>query len=252
MRYFIDFEYNGTAYHGWQLQPNANSVQAEMEKAFSTIFRRPTSLVAAGRTDTGVHAKQMFAHFDTENPIENIGMLVAKLNGLLPPDIAIHDILPVREGAHARFDATGRTYEYWLTNKKSAFRQHLVTRSHFTLDYAKMNDAAEVILQEKDFASFCKVHTDVKTTICDVRRAYWEQRGDCWVFTIEADRFLRNMVRATVGTLIEVGRGNMTKEQLRQVLREKSRCAAGQSMPADGLYLVKIDYPEEIFTHPRQ
>lgn len=250
MRYFAEFEYNGTRYHGWQFQPNAISVQEVMEKAFSLLLHTPTQLTAAGRTDTGVHARTMVAHFDTEEPIADLQLLTFKLNGLLPEDIAMHWIRPVKENAHARFDATGRTYEYLLTQKKSAFTDKLVTRTYFQLDFDKMNDACEVLLQEKDFASFCKAHTDVKTTLCDVRRAFWrksEADPDTWIFTIEADRFLRNMVRATVGTLIEVGRGVLTKDDLRRILHEKSRCSAGQSMPADGLYLIRIDYPEDLF-----
>lgn len=250
MRYFTEFEYNGSRYHGWQNQPNALSVQEVMERAFGMLLHQPIDLTAAGRTDTGVHARMMVAHFDTETAIEAPEQLCFKLNGLLPEDIAIHWIRPVREDAHARFDATSRTYEYWLMQRKSAFSDKLITRTYFQLDFERMNDACEVLLEEKDFASFCKAHTDVKTTLCDVRRAYWrpaEGQADTWVFTIEADRFLRNMVRATVGTLIEVGRGKLSKDDLRRILREKSRCAAGQSMPADGLYLTHISYPEELF-----
>lgn len=253
MRYFIDFEYNGTAYHGWQVQPNATSVQGVLDKALSTILRTPINTLGAGRTDTGVHARQMVAHFDyegTELVAEgrlDTATLAFKLNSILPADIAVHHIRAVRDDAHARFDATGRAYEYWVTHTKSAFTKGLVTRLPYSLNYEAMNEAAQVLLEETDFASFCKAHADCKTTICDVRRAFWEQRGDCWVFTIEADRFLRNMVRATVGTLVEVGRGRLTKDQLRTILHNKNRCSAGESMPADGLYLVKIDYPKNIF-----
>lgn len=250
MRYFAEFEYNGANYHGWQFQPNAISVQEVMEKGISMLLRQHTPLTAAGRTDTGVHAKKMYAHFDTVAPIDDLELFAFKLNGIMPEDIAIHRVVRVTDDAHARFDATGRTYEYWLTQKKSAFTDKLVTRTYFQLDFGRMNDACEVLLEEKDFASFCKAHTDVKTTFCDVRKAYWRQvenTPDTWIFTIEADRFLRNMVRATVGTLIEIGRGHLNKEDLRRILHEKSRCSAGQSMPADGLYLVDITYPERIF-----
>ena len=251
MRYFAEFEYNGHRYHGWQNQPNAVSVQEVMEQSLSLLLRHPTSLTAAGRTDAGVHARVMVAHFDTPEPIADTRQLCFKLNGLLPEDIAMHWIRSVKDEAHARFDATSRTYEYWLTQRKSAFTDKLITRTYFDLDFEKMNEACEVLLQTHDFASFCKAHTDVKTTICDVRKAYWrpvEGLPDTWIFTIEADRFLRNMVRATVGTLIEIGRGKLTKEDLKRILSEKSRCAAGQSMPADGLYLVKIDYPNDLFS----
>lgn len=250
MRYFAEFEYNGSRYHGWQNQPNALSVQEVMEHALSLLLHRPTDLTAAGRTDTGVHARMMIAHFDTESAIEDPSLLCFKLNGLLPEDIAIHWIKPVRDDAHARFDARSRTYEYWLMQRKSAFTDKLITRSYFQLDFERMNDACEVLLEEKDFASFCKAHTDVKTTLCDVRRAFWQPAAgmdDTWVFTIEADRFLRNMVRATVGTLIEIGRGKISKDDLRRILQEKSRCSAGQSMPADGLYLTNITYPDDLF-----
>ncbi|MCQ2335088.1 MAG: tRNA pseudouridine(38-40) synthase TruA [Paludibacteraceae bacterium] len=247
MRYFIDFEYCGTAYHGWQIQPNAVSVQETLTKALQMVLRESFELVGAGRTDTGVHARQMVAHFDVNKEIASPQLLVRKLNGLLPADIAVHEVYRVTDDAHARFDATGRTYEYWLCQHKTAFAPHMITQTHLPLDYNKMNEAAKILLEETDFASFCKAHADCKTTICHVRRAFWEQRGECWVFTIEADRFLRNMVRATVGTLIEIGRGTMAIDELRTVLHDKNRCSAGQSMPADGLYLVKIDYPTTIF-----
>ncbi len=259
MRFFIYFSYNGAAYHGWQYQPNASSVQEQLETAFRMLLRRPVTLTAAGRTDTGVHAKMMVAHFDwsmTDScaPREWADGLCFRLNGFLPQDIAIQKIVPVREEAHARFDALARTYEYWVTAEKNPYAEHLITYTRFRLDYALMNQAAQILLEEKDFASFCKAHSDNKTTFCDVRRAFWEERPmpfvpdqTCHVFTIEADRFLRNMVRAVVGTLFEVGRGNMTVTEMRQVIESKSRCAAGQSMPPDGLYLTKICYPEHIF-----
>lgn len=247
MRYFIYFEYCGTAYHGWQVQPNATTVQGKLDKALSLLLRTPVETLGAGRTDTGVHARLMVAHFDAELGSITPETLVYRLNGLLPKDIAVHKVVPVHPDAHARFDATSRTYEYWLTNRKSAFTQGLVTRVHGDLDFVKMNEAAQLLLEEKDFASFCKAHADCKTTLCDVRKAKWEQRGDCWVFTIEADRFLRNMVRATVGTLLNIGRGKMTKDDLLTILHSRNRCDAGESVPADGLYLVDIQYPQDIF-----
>jgi len=247
VRYFIYLEYCGTAYHGWQNQPNAISVQEVLEQKLSMLLRQPTTIVGAGRTDTGVHARLMVAHFDTEQPID-APTLCFKMNGVLPDDIAIHKIIPVCSDAHARFSATSRTYEYWLTNRKSAFTHGLVTRTYLQdLDIDAMNEAAKILLEEHDFASFCKAGSDNKTTLCDVRIAHWEQRGACMVFTISADRFLRNMVRATVGTLIEVGRHRMSPDDLRNVLHSHSRCAAGESMPADGLYLVDIGYPDSIF-----
>ena len=256
MRYFVYFSYNGTAYHGWQFQPNAMSVQEQMESAFRTLLREPVILTAAGRTDTGVHARLMVAHFDleeTKSPDE-LKDLAFRLNGLLPEDISVHRIVPVQPTAHARFDATARTYEYWVTDVKNPYTNHLITYTRFNLDYGLMNRAAELLLETKDFASFCKAHSDNRTTLCDVRRAFWEERPlpfmpelTCRVFTIEADRFLRNMVRAVVGTLFEVGRGAMTVDQMRQAIQAHDRCAAGQSMPPDGLYLTDIRYPESIF-----
>ena len=251
MRYFIYFSYNGTAYHGWQFQPNASSVQEQMESAFRTLLREPVILTAAGRTDTGVHARMMVAHFDYEG---EIGDLAFRLNGFLPSDISVHKIVPVNPDAHARFDALSRTYEYWVTTEKNPYTEHLITYTRFQLDFVRMNEAAKILLEEKDFASFCKAHSDNKTTFCDVRRAFWEERPlpfmpekICMVFTIEADRFLRNMVRAVVGTLFEVGRGAMSIEEMRAAVQAHDRCAAGQSMPPDGLYLTDIRYPENIF-----
>ena len=256
MRYFVFFSYNGTAYHGWQFQPNASSVQQQMESAFGTLLREPVTLTAAGRTDTGVHARLMVAHFDleeTKSPDE-LKDLAFRLNGYLPEDISIEKIVPVQPTAHARFDATARTYEYWVTDIKNPYTNQLITYTRFCLDYDLMNRAAGLLLETKDFASFCKAHSDNKTTLCDVRRAFWEERPlpfmpeqTCHVFTIEADRFLRNMVRAVVGTLFEVGRGAMTIDEMHQAILAHDRCAAGQSMPPDGLYLTDIRYPESIF-----
>ena len=328
MRYFVFFAYNGSAYHGWQFQPNASSVQQEMENAFSTVLRTPVTLVAAGRTDTGVHARLMAAHFDLPDslvdspspsiaegdavaqglssrdrathfsgaggraqrgarrtiPGLNLGGakrsalddLAFRLNGFLPADITIHRIVPVQPDAHARFDALSRTYEYWITDVKNPFTDRLITYTRFRLDFDLMNEAAKILLEEKDFASFCKAHSDNKTTLCDVRRAFWEPRplpflppttqnshphgsftnlhtlnlpteNVAHVFTIESDRFLRNMVRAVVGTLFEVGRGAMSVSEMRDAVHAHNRCAAGQSMPPDGLYLTDIRYPDRIF-----
>ena len=274
MRFFIYFSYNGAAYHGWQFQPNADSVQQRLETAFETLLRQRVILTAAGRTDTGVHARLMVAHFDFPEHLFNdsidksivnqlsncklsnrqLNDLAFRLNGLLPDDISVQKIVPVRPDAHARFDATSRTYEYWVTSEKNPYTTHLLTYTRFQLDYERMNEAAKMLLEEKEFASFCKAHSDNKTTFCDVRRAFWEERPapffpeqTCHVFTIEADRFLRNMVRAVVGTLFEVGRGNMTIDQMRQAIEAHDRCATGQSMPPDGLYLTDIRYPDHLF-----
>lgn len=257
MRYFIFFSYNGTAYHGWQYQPNAITVQQQLESALTTLFRQPVSLTAAGRTDTGVHARLMAAHFDllssdSLKPHESESLL--RLNSLLPPDISGHRIVSVQPNAHARFDALSRTYEYWVSDVKNPFAEHLLTYTHYRLDYDLMNRAAEFLLDTTDFASFCKAHSDNKTTICHVRRAFWEERPlpfmpeqTAHVFTIEADRFLRNMVRAIVGTLFQVGRRRMSLDEMQRAILAHDRCAAGQSMPPDGLYLTHISYPESIF-----
>ena len=241
MRYFIWFAYKGINYHGWQHQPNGNSVQDELEHALSTVLRQPISVTAAGRTDAGVHAMRMAAHFDIDNAIDTKNTSL-RLNSLLPNDIAVHDIIQVDDNLHARFDAKWRRYEYRIVNKKDAFLYETTTRITPPLDFEAMNEAAQLLLQHKDFASFCKVHTDVKTTLCDVTYARWEQRGDMWVFTIQADRFLRNMVRAIVGTLFEVGRGKMSIEQFDNIISAKNRCSAGQSAPAEGLILVDVGY----------
>ena len=234
MRYFVDFAYNGSAFHGSQRQPNGVTVQEVMEEAFATILRQPVALTFAGRTDAGVHAEHMFAHFDC-----NEAPSVDRLNSLLPATIAVWNIFPVSDNLHARFSALSRTYEYRITTDKDPFRQDLVTRVAPGLDFDAMNQAAQCLLGTQDFASFCKVHTDVKTTICTVTHAEWSNN----IFTITADRFLRNMVRAIVGTLFEVGRGRMSIEAFRDVIANKNRCSAGQSVPAAGLYLTRIEYP---------
>ena len=240
MRYFVDFAYNGSAFHGSQRQPNGVTVQEVMEESFATILRQPVALTFAGRTDAGVHAEHMFAHFDIEELSVTDEGLQDRLNSLLPATIAVHRIFSVPDDLHARFSALSRTYEYRITTVKDPFRQDLVTRVAPGLDFAAMNKAAACLLGTQDFASFCKVHTDVKTTICTITRAEWSNN----IFTITADRFLRNMVRAVVGTLFEVGRGRMTIDEFRAVIANKNRCSAGQSVPAAGLYLTKISYPK--------
>ncbi len=246
MRYFIQFSYFGKAYHGWQNQPNAITVQEVLEKALSTLLREKVEVVGAGRTDAGVHAKQMFAHFDVE-PISDIDDLVYRLNAFLPDDVVIQGIYTVSAKAHARFDAVERTYEYWLVKEKDAF---LFDHAHFLkhpLDLDLMNEAAKILLEYTNFECFSKSNTDVKTYNCDVREAYWKINDDKWVFTITADRFLRNMVRAVVGTLLDVGMGKISPESIHQVIASKDRGEAGASVPAKGLYLTKVLYPKEIF-----
>ena len=251
MRYFIRFAYDGTAFHGSQRQPNGITVQETMEQALAMIFRKEIPLTFAGRTDAGVHAREMYAHFDLANcqsPIANHQNLLFRLNGILPDSIAIFDIYPVTDDAHARFSAVRRTYEYHIVDHKDPFLCQQATRVRPGLNFAAMNEAAQLLIGKQDFASFCRTNTDVKTTICDLTHAEWRELGNGHaVFTIAADRFLRNMVRAVVGTLFEVGRGKMTKEQFAEVIAQHNRCAAGDSAPAEGLFLTHIDYPQELF-----
>ena len=246
-RYFIYLSYNGKPFCGWQIQPNGITVQQRIEEALSTILRRPMSIVGAGRTDAGVHAQLMVAHFDSEEPISDLPFLADKLNRLLPKDIAIDRIVPVAPDAHARFDATSRTYKYYLTAKKNPFNYDWVYRYIGKLNYDLMNEACRVLFEYTDFTSFSKLHTDVKTNNCRIMEAGWKQEGDVWVFTIRADRFLRNMVRAIVGTLLEVGRGKLSLSGFREVIEAKDRGRAGTSAPGHALYLVDVTYPEKIF-----
>ena len=246
MRYFITFAYRGTDFHGSQTQPNGNTVQAEMEAAFATILRHSVPLTFAGRTDAGVHAQKMVAHFDVDKELpSNFG---ARLNNLLPDSIAISDLRRVTDDAHARFDALERTYYYRVTTRKDPFIYINHTRVAKGLDFDAMNSAARWLLGKQDFASFCRTHTDVKTTICDVKEARWIQESETeYYFVITADRFLRNMVRAVVGTLFEVGKAKMTKDQFNAVIAAKDRCKAGHSAPAEGLSLVEIIYPKNTY-----
>ncbi|MCZ8371114.1 tRNA pseudouridine(38-40) synthase TruA [Phocaeicola sp. KGMB11183] len=246
-RYFIYLSYDGTNYHGWQIQPNGISVQEVLMKALSTFLRKPIEVVGAGRTDAGVHARLMVAHFDFDTELD-CATVVDKLNRLLPPDVAVHCVRRVKSDAHARFDATYRTYKYYITTCKDPFSRAFSWRIFQTLDFEKMNEAAQTLFDYIDFTSFSKLHTDVKTNNCKMMYARWEQIGEHnWVFTIQADRFLRNMVRAVVGTLVEVGKGKLTVEGFREVIEEKNRCSAGTSVPGNALFLVDVGYPEELF-----
>lgn len=243
MRYFLKLAYNGANYHGWQSQPNAVSVQECIEKALSMVLRMPIAITGAGRTDAGVNAAVMYAHFEVEQPIADTATLVMRLNSILGKDIAINDVIPVHDEAHARFDATARTYKYFVHTEKSPFLYPFSWKATSKLDFQKMNEAAELLKNYTDFTSFSKLHTDVATNNCKITHARWEQEGGQWVFTITADRFLRNMVRAIVGTLVDVGRGKLTIEQFCQVIEKKDRCSAGTSMPGNALFLWKVEYP---------
>lgn len=242
MRYFLKFAYKGTHYHGWQVQPNDVSVQSVMTEKISMVLRSPVELVGAGRTDAGVHARCMYAHFDIDKEIIDPPLIVNKLNALLPPDIAIYDLYRVDDDLHARFSAKYRTYRYYVSTRKSPFNHEFAARFTFPLDVEKMNEAAGKLLEYTDFTSFSKLHTDAKTNDCDVSFAQWEKHDDCLVFTITANRFLRNMVRAVVGTLVEVGKGKLTVEHFCEIIEKKDRCAAGMSVPAQGLFLEDVGY----------
>ena len=243
MRYFIWFSYDGTRYHGWQLQPNGITVQSELQRCLSLLLRQDISVTGAGRTDTGVHARQMAAHFDIDELPMNPQDLTYKLNGLLPQDIAVDDIEPVAPDMHARFSAKWRTYHYYVHTQKDPFQRHYSLELHYQLDYELMNVAANILLETNDFGAFCKAGSDVKTTICQVTHAQWHQMSPTvWYFEITANRFLRNMVRAVVGTLIEVGRGKMSLDEFRQVIEGGRRTQAGESMPAKALFLEKVEY----------
>lgn len=246
-RYFLFLSYHGAAYHGWQVQPNAVSVQQKINEALSLLLGQTVSITGAGRTDTGVHAKKMAAHFDSEKELDT-KQTAYRLNRILPPDIAIHELREVRPEAHARFDAQERTYHYFLCQHKDPFLTDSAAHMPFELDFKKMNEAAKMLLSVSDFTSFSKLHTDAKTNICRLKRAVWEEVSPgVWRFEITADRFLRNMVRAVVGTLLEVGRGKKTLEDFRQIIESRNRCAAGDSVPAHGLFLVDVVYPTDIF-----
>ncbi len=246
-RYFIYFSYDGAAYHGWQVQPNAITVQQVLEEALAKLVRQPVPLVGAGRTDAGVNAACMVAHGDFPCEVD-CAQLVYKLNKILPPDIAVSGVRRVKDDAHARFDALSRRYNYRVVTAKSPFARRYACRVLPGVDFEAMNRAAEILYEYTDFTSFSKLHTDVKTNNCKVTFARWRQVSDNeWVFEIEADRFLRNMVRAIVGTLLLVGRGKLTLDGFRAVIENKARGEAGDSAMGEALFLVDVKYPDDIF-----
>ncbi|RAJ13275.1 tRNA pseudouridine(38-40) synthase TruA [Olleya aquimaris] len=245
MRYFIELSYNGSNYHGWQNQPNAISVQEVVEKALSTILGETIAVMGAGRTDAGVHAKQLFAHFDTDLVLD-FTALKFKLNSFLPNDVAICSIFKVKEDAHARFDALSRAYLYRIALQKNPFNVDAAYYVKQTLDVKKMQEASEILFKYKDFQCFSKTNTDVKTYNCVIMKAHWQVIEAELHFTIKADRFLRNMVRAIVGTLIQVGIGKLQVEDMHTIIASKNRSEAGFSVPAHGLYLTEVAYPEDI------
>lgn len=246
-RYFVHFSYDGAAYHGWQMQPNARTVQQELERALSLYMRSEITVVGAGRTDSGVNAVSMVAHTDLPSDTDT-AQLVYKLNRILPPDIVVNDVRRVRNDAHARFDATSRRYAYYVTTGKSPFTRRYTCRVPADIDFVSMNAAAETLYEFTDFTSFSKLHTDVKTNNCRITHAGWRRLSEnVWVFEIEADRFLRNMVRAIVGTLLLVGRKKLSVEEFRAIIEKRERCAAGDSAPGEALFLMEVKYPEEIY-----
>lgn len=245
-RYFIKLAYNGKAYHGWQLQENALTVQQVLEEGMALIFGTRLALTGAGRTDTGVHATKFYAHFDlsVRLPDDELEKKVLKLNTYLPGDIFVFEIRPVHPHAHARFDAISRTYEYIITTRKDPFRQDAAWYFYGELDVTRMNEAAKLLNDYTDFTSFSKLHTQVKTNNCRIMEAKWEEDGSLLVFRIKADRFLRNMVRAIVGTLIDIGRGRIDIDEFKRIIEARNRSEAGLSVPAHGLYLINIEYPD--------
>lgn len=246
----IELAYNGSGYNGWQRQPNAVSVQEELEKGLSLLLREPVNLIGSGRTDTGVHAEQQFAHFDRETPIEDIPFLLFKLNHVLSWGIAVYRIFQISESTHARFTATSRKYEYRIARRKNPFRPKLVYPLDMPLDIEAMNKAGERLLLHEDFQSFSLVKTQVKTFRCRITEARWVQEGTELVFHVRADRFLRGMVRALVGTLLEVGRGRLTEAGFEEIILAKDRRKAGRAVAPDGLFLMEVTYPENALLTP--
>ncbi|MGA9639415.1 tRNA pseudouridine(38-40) synthase TruA [Flavobacterium sp.] len=242
MRYFIKLAYNGTHYHGWQYQPNAASVQETLNKALSVLLNSEINIMGAGRTDTGVHAREMYAHFDFETRIDS-NKLVHKLNSFLPKDIAVFDVIQVDDEAHSRFDATKRTYQYHIHTFKDVFSAEQSWYINQKLDVALMNEAAKILFKHIDFQCFSKVNTDVNTFDCTIFEAHWKEENNQLIFTISANRFLRNMVRAIVGTLVNIGMNKINLADFENIIIGKNREKAGFSVPAHGLYLTKIEYP---------
>ena len=248
-RYFLQLTYHGKNYFGWQIQKNEVSVQAMINRALSTILKKEINVVGCGRTDTGVHAKDFYAHFDFDKaiPEADLQILTQKLNGFLPYDISILSIFPVNPDAHARFDAISRTYQYFISHRKDPFYQDFAYQVHYALDVDKMNKGGELLKAYTDFTSFSKVKTQTKTNNCKITEALWQEDGHLLIFTITADRFLRNMVRAVVGTLMELGLGKINTEDLKAIIESKNRSNAGYSVPAKGLFLTRVIYPNHIY-----
>ncbi len=247
-RYFIFISYKGTSYHGWQLQPDSVTVQKILEDALSTILNEKTDTTGAGRTDAGVHARVFCAHFESSSgELANNKKLITRLNRYLPKDISVSGIRRVLPDAHARFSAVSRTYRYYITTAKDPFTEESAWFLQHPPDIAAMNKGCSILLKHKDFTSFSKLHSDVRTNDCRIIKAEWVQDNNMFIFTIKADRFLRNMVRAIVGTMVEIGRGKISIEDFKKIIMAKDRGKAGKSVPAKGLFLEDIEYPQEIF-----
>jgi tRNA pseudouridine38-40 synthase len=247
MRYFLEISYDGTDYHGWQTQPNGISVQEVIEQKLATLFQQPVPIVGSGRTDAGVHAMRQYAHFDCNELPYPKDELIYKLNRILPIDISIRDIHSVIETAHARFDATLRSYHYHISYIKDPFRHKYRYTIWHPLDVKKMQEAAKILFEYDDFASFCKYNHDAKTTLCKIQHAEWVESPGQLNFIISSDRFLRNMVRAIVGTMVELGKGQCSLQDFRNIIEAKDRQAAGFSSPASGLFLAEVHYPNDIW-----
>ena len=250
MRYFIHLAFDGTRYHGWQQQTNAVTVQETVTDCLGKLLRKEIQVTGCGRTDTGVHAKQFYLHFDVDDgkPFPyDFRQFLYKCNAILPQDIAFFDIFEVKKDAHARFDAVARTYQYFIHTAKDPFKRHYSHYLPFRPDLDRMNEAASILLEYNDFTSFSKTGSQTKTNLCKLTEARWETAGDTLVFTITADRFLRNMVRAVTGTLLEVGSGKIAPEAVRDIIAAKDRRRAGTSVPGNALFLTKVRYPAELF-----
>jgi len=245
-RYFVEVAYHGGGYHGWQVQPNALSVQQVLNEKLSTLLREPIEVVGSGRTDAGVHCQQQFAHFDTQTPLSPQN-LKHRLNAFLPSDIAIGSIVPVKPDAHARFHAVNRRYEYLVTPNKSPFLTGLAYFLPKSLHLPSMNQAAALLPHHRDYQAFCKTHTDNKTFICEVTAAHWDNRGDLLVFNISANRFLRGMVRLLTGALLQVGMGQMSVADFERMILQKQQQGDRKTAPAHGLYLAEVRYPSSVF-----
>ncbi|MDA3912009.1 MAG: tRNA pseudouridine(38-40) synthase TruA [Bacteroidales bacterium] len=246
-RYFLKLAYHGGNYHGWQIQPNAVSVQEIIENALATLLQEKTPITGCGRTDTGVHAKQFYLHFDSTQADLHQQNFLFRLNRFLPKAIAVYECFPVSADAHARFDALSRTYEYHIHQGKNPFLQGLSLSQNQLPDIARMNEACSYLFHYSDFTSFAKLHADNKTNECKIMKAEWQMHDDQMIFTIQADRFLRNMVRAIVGTLLEISDKSKSASYICDVIEAKDRSAAGKSVSANALYLTNVEYPNAVF-----